>query len=206
MTATLEVGGAALPTAKDLRRIAQQGLNRTIDRARTFAGRKTSETYNLSTRDIAPYIRTSKVTVRSEKLEGSVDLRVRAIPIETFKPRVVVRSFTYAWRGRTITRKLATIEVQRFRRGTPKLVGPAFPLQQRVTGRLRAGERVRRRTGPDRDKLTYIRYYTFPRRFVDETLTPAVREFVGPRLRIEIDAAFRAFTARRAARTLRRNS
>lgn len=205
MSADLSVDNSAVPSGRQLRQINQAALNRTIERARTFAGRKTVETYNLSTRQIAPYVRARKVTVRADKLEGSVDLQIRAIPIETFRPQVVMRQITYSVRGRTVTRRVATIELQRFRNGTPKLVRPAFPLQQRRTGRLRAGEKVRRRTGRARDKLTKIRYYTFPRKFVAETLAPAVREFVGPRIRIELDAAFRAFSARAGRNTLRRN-
>lgn len=205
MSADLSVDNSAVPSGRQLRQINQAALNRTIERARTFAGRKTVETYNLSTRQIAPYVRARKVTVRADKLEGSVDLQIRAIPIETFRPQVVMRQITYNVRGRTVTRRVATIELQRFRNGTPKLVRPAFPLQQRRTGRLRAGEKVRRRTGRARDKLTKIRYYTFPRKFVAETLAPAVRAFVGPRIRIELDAAFRAFSARAGRNTLRRN-
>lgn len=205
MSADLSVDNSAVPSGRQLRQINQAALNRTIERARTFAGRKTVETYNLSTRQIAPYVRARKVTVRAEKLEGSVDLQIRAIPIETFRPQVVMKTITYTLRGQIVTRRVATIELQRFRNGTPKLVRPAFPLAQRRTGRLRAGEKVRRRTGKERGKLTKIRYYTFPRKFVNETLAPAVREFVGPRIRIELDAAFRAFSARAGRSTLRRN-
>ncbi|MCX7062842.1 MAG: hypothetical protein NTZ11_18395 [Gammaproteobacteria bacterium] len=204
MKAALDVDSSALPNARQFRDICQAGLNRTIARARTFAGRKTTETYNLSTRDIAPFIRTRNVT-RSGPLEGSLDLRVRAIPIETFKPRVVMQRFTYAIRGQMVTRRLPTIELKRFRKGNPKKIPGAFPLQQRVTGRLRTGDKVRRRIGSDRNRLTNIRYYTFPKRFVNETLLPEVRAFVGPRLRIEIDAAFRKFNLATGQRTLRGN-
>lgn len=193
---SLEASGARLPNPDELRKISIQGLNRTIDRARTLVGRKTVETYNLSTRQIAPYITARRVSQSATQLEGSVDLHLRAIGIETFRPRVVLRSFTYLINGREVTRRLPTIELQRFRNGSPKLVKPAFPLHQRRTGQLRAGDTVRKRTGTARDKLTPIRYYTFPRRFIDETLAPAVREFAGPRLAIELDAAFRAFSSR----------
>lgn len=207
MTAALEVSGARLPTRHDLQQVARQSLNRTIARARTFAGRKTVETYALSTREIAPYVVARNATLGFDgQLEGSVDLRIRAIPIETFKPRIVVRRFTYAMNGHVVTRRLPTVELQRFRQGAPKLVRPAFPLTQRSTGRLRSGDKVRRRIGPDRGRLTRIRYYTFPRKFVDEVLAPAVREFVGPRLQIEFDNAFRVYSLRRRRTELRRNS
>ncbi len=213
MSADLSVDNSAVPSGRQLRQISQAALNRTIERARTLAGRKTVETYNLSTRQIAPYVRARKVTIKSDRLEGSVDLRIRAIPIEVFRPQVVMKTITYTLRGKIVTRRVATIELQRFRSGTPKLVRPAFSLTQRRTGRLRAGEKVRRRIGKERDKLTKIRYYTFPRKFVAETLAPAVKVFAVQRIRVELDAAFRAFSARTAkrtssrsaARTLRRN-
>jgi len=202
---SLKAEGDRLLNSDELQQISVAALNRTIDRARTLVGRKTVETYNLSTRQIAPYITARRVSRSASQLEGSVDLHLRAINIEAFRPRVVIRSFTYVISGHTVTRRLPTIEVQRFRDGTPKLVRPAFPLHQRRSGLLRRGEEIRKRTSADRDKLTRIRYYTFPRRFIEQVLTPTVADFVGPRLSIELDAAVRGFTARRG-RALRSNS
>lgn len=174
---------------------ARLALNKVITAARTVASRKTTETYRLSTRQVLPYITARKVSASAGELSGSLELSIKPISIEAFKPRVVMKTVSYTWRGRTVTRRLATIEVQRFVDGAPKLVGPAFPLTQRRTGLLRAGEQVRRRIGKDRNKLTRIRYYTFPRKFVAEQLAPAVQAFAPERFAIELLAA-RRFTTK----------
>ena len=137
-------------------------------------------------------------------MSGSLRLRVRAIPIESFRPRVQMQSFTYQVRGKQVTRRLPAIYLQRFRDGEAKYVGPAFPLTQRRTGAVRRGEKVRRRIGPERDRLTRIRYYTFPKQFTEEVLLPDAQAFVGPAIAVELRRAFRRYSARRG-RTLRSN-
>ncbi len=199
MPAILEVNGELL-TFGEFRSILQAGLNRTSTRARTLAARKTSEVYNLSTRALAPLIRVRRVTRNSATLEGGLDLKVQNLPIQAFRPRVVMRTFTYVLRGKTVTRRLPTVEVQRLRGEPFKTVQPAFPAKQRRSGQLRRSEKVYRRLGQSRKKLTSFRYYTFPRLYIDDTLKPMVKEFVRDNLERELAGAFKGLIVRRGIR------
>lgn len=206
MRAQVEVSGAA-GTSRALRAVgtsAERDLVASLNRtARDFRARvltKTTDVYNISRRELAKYVSTRDASPKS--LEASVSLRIRAIPIEVFKPRVQMQSFSYQVGDNTVTRLLPAIYLQRLKAEAPKYVGPAFPLQQRRSGELRAGERVRRRlgngktyvdpeTGQERDSLTKLRYYTFPREFVEEVILPDAAEFIPSRVELEIRRAIR---------------
>lgn len=177
-------------------RIALQSLNRAAQRARAFAIRRTSEIYNLTARQLQPYL----VLRRASRGQNSASLvfRLRAIPIEQFKPRIEMRRLTYTRLGRSITRRLATVHLQLFRSGPAEYVRPAFPLQQRTSGRLRTGEKIRRRIGPVRDRLTLLKYYTFPLKFLQETLLPQTAAFAGETLNIEFERAVRRWRGDRS--------
>lgn len=110
---------------------------------------------------------------------------------------------SHGQRPRAYTRTLPTIWVKRFRNGSAKQLGAYFPLHQRTSGALAGGESVRRRVGSNasgrgvsRDaqyegnKLTGVRYYTFPKRFLAE-IQPQLVEFVGSRGQVELRAAYR---------------
>lgn len=188
-----DLAGTVAQSASEARRTAVQSLNRAAERARTFAIRRTSEIYNLSTRQLQPYLRLRRAasTGFTGSVSASLNFLLRAIPIEQFKPRIEMRQFTVNVRGRPVRRRLATVLLQLYRAGAPKIVTPAFPLRQRATGRLRPGESIRRRVGAARDRLTRIRYFTFPQRFLDETLLPDTAAFAGETLRVEFDRALR---------------
>ena len=195
MSADLSVDNSAVPSPAEFRNISQAGLNRTIERARTLAGRRTSEEYNLSTRQLLRYVKARKVTRKSNKLEGSVDLSIQPIRLEEFRPRIVMKQFTYVIRGKTVTRRLATVRI-RHRRNVPlATVQPAFPEKQRESGSFVRTDRIFRRVGAARDKLTFLRFHTFPLKFIDEKLLPSVQQFAGPRLQIEMDQAFKAYAS-----------
>lgn len=187
----LEVSGELPLDQRRLEASARMALNKVIEASRGVVVDKTTDTYRLGKGVIRRHVSTRRASQSADGLSGSVELDVRPIPVEDFKPRVQMRDVTFEWRGRQVTRRLAGVYLQRFVRGTPKLVGPAFPLRQRRSGQLRRGENIRRRIGADRAKLTRIRYYTFPRRFVREELEPALAAFVPARFSVELAAAVR---------------
>lgn len=183
---------------RDLGASAAPSLVTAINRtARDFRSRvlsKTTKVYNISRRELGPFVRERKASRAS--ITASVSLAIRAIPIETFKPRVRMQKFTFRLRGRTVTRTLPAIYLKRLRAEAAQYVGPAFPLTQRRSGALAAGEKVRRRIGSERERLTRLRYYTFPREFIDEQLLPDAAAFIPERVALEIRRAVRRKTAR----------
>lgn len=189
---------------RDLNQRAKPSLVTAINRVsrdlRTRVVRKSIEVYNISRRDLMPFVTQRRAS--GNNVRGSVSLRVRAIPIEFFRPRVKMQDFTYTRGGRSITQRLPSVYLKRFKNGAEKYVGPAFPLTQRRSGALRRGEKVRRRIGPERDRLTRIRYYTFPKQFTEEVLLPDAVAYIGPAISVELRRAFRRFNARTAQRAL----
>lgn len=178
-------------------------INRVVRDTRSRVVRKTTEIYNISARDLRPYV--SAKSASKNDPNALIRMHVRAIPIEFFKPRVKMQTFTFQVRGKTVTRKLPAIYLRRYRGGAEKYVAPAFPLTQRRTGLVARGEKVRRRIGADRDRLTRIRYYTFPKQFVDEVLLPDAQQFIPERMRVELRSAIRRYSAKSGLRTLRGN-
>lgn len=164
-------------------------INRTSRDLRARVVKRTVQVYNLSRRELNPYVIIRGAT--ASRISATVTLQVRAVPIEAFRPRVRMQAFTFKLRGRSITRTLPAIYLKRFRAGAEKYVAPAFPLHQRTSGLLLKGDSVRRRVGDDRARLTRIRYYTFPREFVTRQLLPDARQFVPERVELELDRALR---------------
>lgn len=180
-------------------------INRVVRDLRSRVLTKTTEVYNISRRDLSPFVQTKLASGNS--IEGRVRLLIRAIPIEFFRPRIRMQTFTFQWRGRTVTRKLPAVYLRRLRGGEEKYVSPAFPLHQRRSGVVARGEPIRRRTGSssnNRNKLTKLRYYTFPKQFVEEVLLPDAQEFIGPAINVELGRAFRR-PDRHGVDRLRRN-
>lgn len=171
-----------------------EAINRTARDLRVRMVRKTTDVYNISPRELSPYVTVSRAS--AGQILAKVSLKIRAIPIEAFKPRVRLQNFTYQVRGRTVTRKLPAIYLKRYRNGTEHYVAPAFPLSQRSGGVLKRGEQVRRRIGRDRDRLTRLRYYTFPRKFVDDVLLPDALQFIPEHVLGEIRRQTRRFNSK----------
>lgn len=197
------VRAALRDLGKNARPALVSGINRVSRDLRSRVVRKSTEVFNISRRDLTPFVAQQRAT--RTNVRGGVSLKVRAIPIEFFNPRVQMQDFTFQRGGKTVTQRLPAVYLKRFRNGSEKYVGPAFPLQQRRTGRLRKGEKVRRRVGAARDRLTRIRYYTFPKQFTEEVLLPDAAAFVGPAISVELERAFRRYTAR-GRRELRGNT
>ncbi len=177
-------------------------INQTAADLRGRVIQKSTEIYNISPRELAPFVSVRRASAST--LSGSIRLDIRAVPIEAFKPRIAMQQFTFSIRGRTVTRTLPAVFLKRFRKGSERYVRPAFPLTQRTSGTLQSGEKIRRRTGTDRQNLTALRYYTFPRLFIDQTLLPDAQKFVPERVSLQLRAAFRRFD-RRGVNTLRGN-
>lgn len=179
-------------------------INRVARDLRSRVVKKSLEVYNISSRELTPYVAIRRASRSS--MRGSVSLQVRAISIEAFRPRVRMQSFTYKIRGKEVTRKLPAIYLRRFKGGAEKYIGPAFPLHQRTTGVLKRGDKVRRRIGAARDRLTRIRYYTFPKQFTEEVLLPDAQAYIGPAIAVEMRRAFRRYSPRSGLRPLRGNA
>lgn len=175
-----------LPESEE--RAALAGLQAAADAAVSLAVDRTSAVYNLTPDKVRQYVKTRNVSVKS----AWVQLQIRAIPIEEFAPEIRMKQYT--WRdklGRSHTQKLPSVYFQRMRNGKPRLVRPAFPLQQRTSGQLREGGTIRRRIGAARDRLTNIRYFSFPKRFLRDDLVPAVKERMVEGYGVEFRSAFR---------------
>ena len=199
--ALTEVG--ALPAAA--REAANAAAELTARATRLEAIRLTTRRYNLDADTLDPYVVGSYGKGGRTDGWSSVTLLARPVPIQVFNPAVRMRTFRLVSRGRrpkTYSRSLPTIVVKRMRQGSAKQLHPYFPLHQRTSGPLSPGDAVRRRIGSGRgdgrsvktpysgNKLTGVRYYTFPKRFLDE-IKPQLVEFVGDRGQVELRGALR---------------
>ncbi|WP_293373620.1 hypothetical protein [Nevskia sp.] len=178
-------------------------INRVTRDLRARVVRTTTQFYNVRPRILREYVRIRGAT--RNNISGSAQLQRRALPINAFSPRVRLQRFTYQRRGQQVTQTLPAVFVTLLKSEGPQYVAPAFPLQQRRTGVIPQGEKVRRRIGSARDRLTTIRYFTFPRQFVEDVIVPDVEPFIPQRMTLELDRAYRRITARNAGGELRRN-
>lgn len=179
---------SALPA--DAQAAAQEATQAVARSTKRRAITLTTQRYNLSADALDPFVEIGPVG-NTPYGGASVTLRARPIPISAFAPQVRMRTFTLtSSRGRTYTRKLPTILVKRFRKGGAKPLRPFFPLRQRSDGPLAASDDVRRRIGQARERLTVPRFYTFPKRFLDE-IRPQLVEHVGAQGSVELRAAWR---------------
>lgn len=173
--------------SRDAGRIA---ANRAADRVKTEASRRTRAVYNIKKKDLDRYIQVSKVGRNQTAGTASVKLEVRPIPLRQFGARVRMRTIEGVDSlGRAIGRK-PTITVKLFKSGSRQWIRPAFPLHQRFTGPLQGGDAIRRRIGSARDRLTPLRFLTFPDSF-RQKLVPALNKFAGDRVAVEFRAAWR---------------
>lgn len=168
-----------------------------VERARDKVVEVTTATYNLDDATVREYLQVGGAG--DGKGRASLTLKVRALGIEAFNPVVNMVRFTRADSlGRKYAnRELPEVRLSRLKGKTPRRVTGAFPLQQRTPGSLQGGERIRKRTSAAREKLTQIRFFTFPRKFVRESLLPAVRAVVLENAGIEVREAYRRFSGGR---------
>lgn len=207
MRATLATEGLSRSAARATERL-QRELHLAVDRAaratRAAAIQAVTAKYNIGTRALAPYIYVRRSSPGSGEIAASVTFQIKALPIEAFRPRVQMRAVTLtSSTGRTYSRKLPFILLRRYRDAGEKVIPTAFPMRQRQSGPLRAGDRIRRRTGTQREQLTNLRFYAMPRPYIENELLPAMREIAGEQLHIELRVAYRKSTSR--GRVLRRN-
>ncbi|MCK5770938.1 hypothetical protein [Algiphilus sp.] len=171
-----------------LRAAAERAVNDTVD--------LTSSKYNLTPDEVRQYVGIRRLSASGKS--ATVQLRVRAIPIERFAPEIRMKRYT--WRdklGRSHSQELPSVYFQRYRTGRPRLVRPAFPLHQRTSGQLREGGVIRRRVGQSRDRLTMLRYYSFPRQWLRNELLPEVLRRAALSFDLDFRAAFRRGRATR---------
>lgn len=175
--AAISAGNAAVKAGQ------QAAIETTVDR------------YNVTAEQIAPYV-TAQLASQG-KAGASVTLKVRAIPLETFNPIVRMQRFDFRdKKGRHVSRLLPAVYFARLRGDAPKYLRPAFPLHQRTSGALSGGDRIVKRTGKARDKLTTFRFYTFPDRFLDTELIPAVQDAMPAGFRADFKIAERLANGR----------
>ncbi len=168
----------------------RQSVNRVANTVRSQAAKRTSAVYNLRQKTLRDAISIKGASKGDDT--ATVTLHIRAVPLTEFSPRVRMQTFKFTDSlGRKVNRRLPTVRLRIFRGGSPRYIRPAFPLRQRYSGGLAAGDTIRRRTGSARGKLTSLRYYTFPNRFLRERLMPQLRDVVDDRLGIEFRAAHR---------------
>lgn len=185
---------SALPA--DAKAAVQEAVQAVARSTKRRAIKLTTQRYNLDEETLDPYVALGKTGITPYG-GASVRLKARPIPISVFSPQVRMKTFTLtSSRARTYKRKLPTVLVKRFRKGGAKPLKPFFPLRQRANGPLAASDAVRKRTGSkvsakeNRMKLTGPRFYTFPKRFLDE-IRPQLIEHVGEQGSLELRAAWR---------------
>lgn len=178
-------------------------INRTARDLRSRVVKKTTEFYNVRPRVLREYVAIKRAS-RTD-INGQVQLKIRALPINAFSPRVRIKRFTYQRRGQQVTQQLPAVYVTLLKSAGAQYVAPAFPLRQRTSGVIGANEKVRRRIAERRDRLTQIRYFTFPRQFVEDVIVPDVEPFIPARMTLELDRAYRRLTARLEGGELRGN-
>ena len=177
---------------------SEAALNGAAKAVAVEAARYTASVYNLDVETLAQYIAIKEATKGSRGVSSaSVTLRSRAIPIEAFKPQIRMQLFNFVdARGRHVSRLLPAVYLARFRNASPRYISVAFPLTTRSSGSLAAGDRIRRRTGKDRGKLTRLRYFTFPKEFTQNDLLPHLLSFAGETMRVSLRAQIRAYSKR----------
>lgn len=183
----------------DLQRNAVQSVNRVAERLAHRLAQKTSQKYALTLEQVTQYISVRQASQSAAGDSASVQLQIKAIPAEVFPIRVAMQRFAlrqaFGRKTRTYTRALPVVQIKRYRDAGFHRLGKAFPLHQRESGALATGDSVRRRTGStkedSRDKLTVMRFYTFPRAFVQDVLLPEAKVFVPQQYNIELRTAYR---------------
>lgn len=183
---------------------AEVAVTKNIREGREFVIRRTGEKYNLSEATIREHVFARRVSRTKDGARGSLELQVKAIPLEEFSAQVefVSRRLNRAFGrpSRSYQRKFARVRVALYKGQRARVLPGGFPLNQRRAGLLRTGERVRKRIGSSRDRLTGFRYYTFPRRLTDRLLRETQDE-VSKNLSVSFRVAFR----KEGSRTLRFN-
>lgn len=187
---------AAQPEA--IRKAAETSVKVLVERARDRVVELTTKTYNLDADKVGEFITLGGPGDGTAR--ASLTLKVRAIGIEAFNPEIRMVRFSGPDKlgRRYANRELPEVRLARLRGKPLRRVTGAFPLRQRTPGALQSGEDIRRRTGTAREKLTRIRFFTFPRKFVREALLPAIRATVTELSGIEVREAFRRFSRGRA--------
>lgn len=194
-------GLEALPSAA--RTTGSAAVRAAANATSDAAVRRTTEVYNLNTDTVRQFV--SVLPIGQDASSATVRLKIRAIPIEAFEPEIRMRRFRYTDSlGRTVDRLLPAVYLQRLRGRNARFLRPAFPLTQRTSGTLRQGESIRRRIDDRRDRLTRLRFFTFPRRYTRDDLLPLLEQAAADVLNVEVRAAYRRI-GRRGLRELRRN-
>lgn len=172
------------------RTAGRQSVNRVANTVRSQAAKRTSAVYNLRQKTLRTAISIKGASQGDDT--ATVTLHIRAVPLTEFSPRVRMQTFRFTDSlGRRVNRRLPTVRLRIFKSGSARYIRPAFPLRQRYSGGLAPGDTIRRRAGSSRGKLTALRYYTFPNRFLRQRLMPQLRDVVDDRLGIEFRAAHR---------------
>ena len=177
------------------RRAASLSLRVAAEAASNAAVDRTTATYNLDADVVREFVQIRQISEGDDS--ATVTLQVRAIHIEAFAPEIRMRRFRYTDKlGRVVDRLLPSVYVARLRGRQARFLRPAFPLRQRTDGPLNAGERIRRRAGESRSRLTKLRYFSFPKKFLRDDLLPAATAAAGDGFAVEFRALFRRLSSR----------
>lgn len=187
------------PEVLDPAEIANR-LNKIGRAVRTAAIDHMRETFNLSRPVLGLYMVLNRA--RASNLAASVRFRLKGVPLEFFNPRIEMRPVPIHTRRGTRVQRLPHVIVKRYTKRGAHVIPGAFPLRQRTTGRFKAGsDRIRKRISAAREKLTRMRFYVFPQRYLYGDLLPFVKNLATDRLAIDFRNTVR--TTRRGQRVLR---
>lgn len=168
----------------------RESINTVAERVEKAAVDKTLDRYNIKRNTLQQSVSLRRASAGQNS--ATVTLQVKAIPFEEFSPTVRMQAVPVRAFGRYQTRRMqAYVRVKYYKRGGAKLVPGAFPLRQRSGGPLQTGDRIRRRTGAARDKLTVLRYFTFPKRHL-AALVPELEKLAGDGVAVEFNPAWRS--------------
>lgn len=191
VTGADEVAADILDSLSHVRAALIDTVNKMAEDARQTVIDEVSAKYNISAGDLQQYITIRRASPGGNGVSASVDLQIKAIPLEFFRPEIRIQPVQIRSKsGRTFNAHLPHVYVTLYKDQPRQFVPGAFPLHQRTSGILQSGDRIRKRTSKARDKLTRMRYFTFPRRVLDPILENLQKQS-GDNFDVTVRVAFR---------------
>jgi hypothetical protein len=205
VTGSREVSADIRASVRRIPALALAEVNKAAEAARARVIDEVAANYNVGREQLTSYVSVRRASPGSAKVSASVQIQIKAIPLETFNPQVRMEPVQVRARnGRSFLRQLPRIYSSFYRGQATKLLKGAFPLRQRSSGVLKAGDRARKRintsTNPveNRRNLKRFRYYTFPKRLLDPLLV-RIEASAPEGLDVSFRAAFRYSSGKLAA-------
>lgn len=184
-----------------LRASAEKAVNEAVEVVRSEAIKRAAQRVNLSEETLSSFVLARRASVRADGVSGSVQLQIKAVPLQEFGAQVKLEKFKGPDSLNRVYRNrfLPAVRVAIYRGKRAKRLPGGFTSGLRGNGPLGSGERVYKRAGRgygERSdgtvgtKLTGFRFYTFPKRITDKLL-PELQAVAGKQLNVSLRVAYR---------------